>query len=299
MTRPKKPKPRVGLEVLLGDASALSRPGLDARNIPLTELRPSALQPRRVFTPTALAALTTSIREQGVLQPLLVRSVEGGYEIIAGERRWRAAQEAGLKEVPVVVRELDNRAALAAALIENLQREDLNVYEEVRGTVQLVALALDTDADGAKGRLYKAMNHGGPDVEVLEDLFSRLSLGPWKSFAANKLRILSWPQQVLDAMDAGLPYTLGGVVVGAPAEHQAELLELAVGGATLRELRDRLATLRERPARTALNERDVARLGRTLSSVKWIRGLNDKEQAEINKWMGKMPEAVKKALGQK
>lgn len=298
MTRPKKPKPRVGLEVLLGDASALSRPGLNARNIPLTELRPGVLQPRRVFTPAGLAALTTSIREQGVLQPLLVRSVEDGYEIIAGERRWRAAREAGLKEVPVVVRELDDRAALAAALIENLQREGLNMYEEVRGTVQLVALALDTDVDGAKGRLYKAMNHGGPDVEVLEELFSRLALGPWKSFATNKLRVLSWPEAVLDAMDGGLPYTLGGVVAGAPAEHQAELLALAVGGSTLRELRDRLAALRDRPTRMALNEREVARLGRTLGSVKWLRRLNDKEQQEVNRWMGKMPEALKKALGQ-
>lgn len=298
MTRPKKPQPRVGLEVLLGDASALSRPGLDARNVGLDELRPSPLQPRRMFTGPAHQALTASIREQGVLQPLLVRVVDGGLEIIAGERRWRAAQEAGLKEVPVVVRELDDRAALAAALIENLQREGLSMYEEVRATVQLVALALDTDADSARGRLYRARTHGGPDVEVLGSLFTRLALGEWTSFVTNKLRILSWPQLVLDALDDGLPYTLGGVVAAAPAEHQDELLELALNGATHRELRDRLAALRDRPTRTALNEREVARLGRTLGSVTWLRRLNDKEQAEINRWMGKMPDALKKALGQ-
>ncbi|OLV20141.1 ParB/RepB/Spo0J family partition protein [Deinococcus marmoris] len=296
--RPKKPKPRLGLEALLGDASALARPGLDARSVPLQSLRPGSFQPRRMFAQAALDELARSIREQGVLQPLLVRPAEDGFEIIAGERRWRAAELAGLSEVPVIVRDLDDTAALAAALIENLQREGLSMYEEVTATVRLAALALGTDADGARGRLYRARSHGGEDVAALEALFARLALGEWTSFVTNKLRILSWPQPVLDALDAGLPYTLGGVVAAAPSEHQAELLALALSGATHRELRDRLAALRDRPTRTALNEREVARLGRTLGSVTWLRRLNDKEQSELNKWMGKMPDSVKKALGQ-
>jgi ParB family chromosome partitioning protein len=105
--------------------------------VPLNKIRPSALQPRKEFSDDALRELADSIREQGVVQPLIVRERDGFFELIAGERRWRAAQLIQLPEVPVIVREADDRAVLELALIENLQRENLNALEEAHGYAQL------------------------------------------------------------------------------------------------------------------------------------------------------------------
>lgn len=104
----------------------------------IEKLKPNKSQPRKTLSEEKLASLTASIREKGVLQPLLVRPAEGGYEIVAGERRWRAAQKAGLKEVPVMVQEFGPQESLEAALIENLQREDLNPIEEALAYVELM-----------------------------------------------------------------------------------------------------------------------------------------------------------------
>ena len=105
--------------------------------VPLNRIRPSALQPRKEFSDEALRELADSIREQGVVQPLIVRERNGFFELIAGERRWRAAQLIALPEIPVIVREADDRALLELALIENLQRENLNAIEEAHGYAQL------------------------------------------------------------------------------------------------------------------------------------------------------------------
>ncbi len=127
-----------GLDALLAggneaaDASVL-------QSIAIDRLRPGKYQPRTRMDETALAELADSIREQGVMQPILVRPVEGGrFEIVAGERRWRAAQRAGLKDVPALVRNVPDNHALALALIENIQREDLNPLEEAHGIARLI-----------------------------------------------------------------------------------------------------------------------------------------------------------------
>jgi len=101
-------------------------------------LRPNPSQPRKSLDPDKLSSLAASIKEKGILQPLLVRPIPEGYEIVAGERRWRAAQKAGLREVPVVVQELGERESLEAALVENLQRENLNPIEEALAYVELM-----------------------------------------------------------------------------------------------------------------------------------------------------------------
>jgi ParB family transcriptional regulator, chromosome partitioning protein len=130
-----------GLEALLGD-DPVSRPlavETATTSLPLDRLRAGRYQPRTRMDETALGELADSIRAQGVIQPILVRPVEAGhYEIIAGERRFRAAQLAGLTEVPVVVRDVADQAALAMALIENIQREDLNPLEEAQGVQRLI-----------------------------------------------------------------------------------------------------------------------------------------------------------------
>jgi len=126
-----------GLDALLGGGEEPSRDAL--LTLPVTRIRPGRYQPRTKMDQQALAELAASIRSQGLMQPLLVRPVDRDrYELVAGERRWRAAQMAGLDEVPVLVREVPDDAALAMSLIENIQRENLNPIEEAAGLQRLV-----------------------------------------------------------------------------------------------------------------------------------------------------------------
>jgi len=154
-----KPALGRGLGALLGGATTAHKPptpptaaattttvtavaALDPRDrvqrVPLAQLRPCPFQPRKDFPAEALQELADSILAQGIIQPLVVRPRPDGFEIIAGERRWRAAQQAGLKDVPVIVRDADDRAVLELALIENLQRENLNPLEEAQGYSELI-----------------------------------------------------------------------------------------------------------------------------------------------------------------
>ncbi|MBQ7384877.1 MAG: ParB/RepB/Spo0J family partition protein [Ruminococcus sp.] len=146
----------------------------------IDEISPNRNQPRTEFEPEALAELTDSISKHGVLQPILVRPLfAGGYQIVAGERRYRASLQAGLSEIPVIVRELDDKETMEIALIENLQRKDLTPVEE----------ALGYDA------LMK--NHGFTQEQVAE------SVGKSRSAVANSLRLLSLPQAVIELMSEG------------------------------------------------------------------------------------------------
>ncbi|MHB1175326.1 MAG: ParB/RepB/Spo0J family partition protein [Sulfuriferula sp.] len=127
-----------GLDALLGGEDAAATPG-ELRNLQVTQLQPGKYQPRTRMDETSLRELADSIKSQGLMQPILVREVRADcYEIIAGERRWRAAQLAGMGSVPVVVKVVPDEAALAMALIENIQREDLNPLEEAAGIQRLI-----------------------------------------------------------------------------------------------------------------------------------------------------------------
>ncbi len=126
-----------GLDALLADHAT---PELlaQAAPIPISKIRPNRFQPRRVFADAELTALTDSIRQKGVLMPVLVRSDGTGFELIAGERRWRAAQAAGLLEIPAIVRDVDDQQALELAIIENEQRDDLSAIESARAYQRLM-----------------------------------------------------------------------------------------------------------------------------------------------------------------
>jgi len=140
-----------GLEALLGEKTQQASPSADINRLPLTALQAGKYQPRQKMEASALQELAESIREQGVMQPLLVRLVAPGkYEIIAGERRFRAATLAGLKEVPVLVSGANDQAAAAMALIENMQREDLNPLEESQGLARLIEEFSFTHEQAAK-----------------------------------------------------------------------------------------------------------------------------------------------------
>jgi ParB family transcriptional regulator, chromosome partitioning protein len=158
---------------------AVPTPTSDTRDrvlrVKLEKIRPSPMQPRKEFSPEALQELADSIKEQGIIQPLIVRDRQTHYELIAGERRWRASQLLNLAEVPVIVREADDRAVLELALIENLQRENLNPMEEALGYAQLIGqFALRQEDVGLKvGKSRVAVANSlrllklAPDVQVL------------------------------------------------------------------------------------------------------------------------------------
>lgn len=131
-----------GLSALIDDAVRPAKPetasGAGVREIEVGRIRPNPLQPRKNFDEAAIDELAASIRERGLLQPILIRAVDDGFEIIAGERRWRAAQKAQLHQIPAIVREFDESVTAEIALIENIQRQDLNAIEEAEGYKQLI-----------------------------------------------------------------------------------------------------------------------------------------------------------------
>ena len=172
-----------GLAALFGETEADAALDLASqRRVPIELIRPGALQPRRRFAEAELDALAQSIREKGVLQPLLVRPVaedDVAFELVAGERRWRAAQRVGLHEVPVIVRALADSEALEIALVENLQREDLSPLEEAEAYSRLMTEFGRTQASLAE------------------------AVGRSRSHVANTIRLLSLPGPVRQRLDEG------------------------------------------------------------------------------------------------
>jgi ParB family transcriptional regulator, chromosome partitioning protein len=206
-----------GLAALIGDvgedAGAVDR-ARGQRRVPVDFLKPSANNPRRHFADEDLEDLASSVREKGIIQPILVRSLVGqidAYEIIAGERRWRAAKRAGLKDVPIVVLEVSDREALELAIIENVQRSDLNAIEEAQGYESLIAAYSYTQADLAK------------------------IIGKSRSHIANTMRLLKLPDEVRQHVSEG---TLS-------AGHARALLTLDDPAAVARRVIDRGLSVRD------------------------------------------------------
>ncbi|MGY2896913.1 ParB/RepB/Spo0J family partition protein [Deinococcus sp. UYEF24] len=257
-----------------------------------------AHQPRRRAQEANLETLATSIRERGILQPLLVRSTSSGYELVAGERRLRAAVIAGLTQVPVLVRELTDHEALEAALIENLQREGLEIIDEVDSTLSLVANRLLIPREAARERLLEHLRRPerSDGLPELEALFQQLGRGSWQSFTKNKLRILNWPEAVLSAMrDNGLPYTIAGIIAAAPADHQSALLAFALKPATKLEVRAEAQRLNPPKAR-GIDRQLSVQLAKRLSSERWLASLGKEDQHALEAWLKKMPDRVRQAL---
>jgi len=185
-----------------------------ARTVPVGELAPNPYQPRRHFAETELKELADSVRVNGVLMPILVRrrsDGEQGYEIVAGERRWRAAQLAQLHEVPVVVRDLSDGQALELALIENIQRQDLNALEEAEGYRRL-------------------LDEFGHTQEALAEV-----VGKSRSHVANLLRLLGLPDEVKDMVRAGQLSAGHARAVLAAADPTAVARSVVRGGLSVRE----------------------------------------------------------------
>ncbi|MGZ0186718.1 MAG: ParB/RepB/Spo0J family partition protein [Alphaproteobacteria bacterium] len=207
-----RPKLGRGLAALLGDeggdgAAMESGTARLARAIPISALEPGSGQPRRYFDEDALDALAQSIRERGMLQPIIARRIEGSpgrYEIVAGERRWRAAGRAGLAEAPVILRDMTDRDALEIALIENVQREDLNPVEEAAGYQNLVDAYNYTQEDLAKA-VGKSRPHVANMLRLLnlpEATRARLAKGELSAGHARALLVAADPDRLADQVIA-------------------------------------------------------------------------------------------------
>jgi ParB family chromosome partitioning protein len=251
-----------GLSALLGDSavaaatavldgSALAGAARPAglRTLPIGELKPGKFQPRRQFDEAAIADLVESVRSKGVLQPILVRPYQGSYEIIAGERRWRAAQRAQLHEVPVIIRELTDKEALEVALVENLQRQDLTALEEADGYRRLVDEFSHTQEELAK------------------------AVGKSRSHVANMMRLLALPDPVKDLLEQGR----------ISAGHARALLTSPDPAGLARQVVDRQLNVRQteklagaggkpkaaggRPSKASAKDADTAALERDLTEM--------------------------------
>ena len=189
-----------GLESLFEDAAPSFESDTRIETLPLREIEPDPGQPRKTFDDETLAELSASIAEHGLLQPIAVRpKPSGGYLIVAGERRWRASRMAGLTEVPVIVKDVTDEQAMELALVENLQREDLDPVEEAVGIRELMTRCDLTQEQAAR------------------------KLGKSRSALANSLRLLSLPETVLELLKGGF-ITIGHakVVLGLPAPELQE-----------------------------------------------------------------------------
>ena len=184
----------------------------------IDKIRLSAKQPRRYFDPEKLNQLVQSVKEHGILQPLLVRAVDGEYELVAGERRLRAAKEAGLTEVPIITKELSDHQTLQIALLENLQREDLNPVEETEGILELLCIELDVNSGEVISILNQAANAKKRNLELTENVSRQLEIvelvlqgvGRFsaESFRTSRLPLLNLPDDVLETLRQGkLEYT--------------------------------------------------------------------------------------------
>jgi len=230
--------------------SAATLPGAPAeqrapRTLPIALLRPNPFQPREHFDPEALEELAASVRDKGVIQPIIVRPVPGQpdeYQIVAGERRWRAAQKARLHEVPVVIKALTDAEALEVALIENIQRADLNPIEEARGYRQLI-----------------------DRFNYTQDALGQV-IGRSRSHIANTIRLLQLPQAVQDYIYAGkLSAGHARTLVGQP-DPEAMAQELIAGGLNVREAEEKGRKVKGKKKRTIGKDADTRALEQSLTS---------------------------------
>jgi ParB family chromosome partitioning protein len=229
-----------GLDALLGDDNPPPRAEDGLRNLGIDELQPGKYQPRSHMEQTALAELADSIKSQGVMQPILVRPLTAGrFEIIAGERRWRAARMAGLTSVPALVKEIPDQQALAASLIENIQREDLNPLEEATGIQRLT------------------QEFGLTHQAIAE------TLGRSRAAVTNLLRLLDLAPPVRELLAEGhIDMGHARALLALPVARQIELArEAAHKGLSVREVEQRVAgALKPPQPRQPRADRDVTRL---------------------------------------
>ena len=226
-----------GLDAIFGSEAldAKLKPMSQMSEIGISDIMPNPTQPRTQFDEEALDELADSIRQLGVIQPITVRkAADGKYVIISGERRWRAAQRSDLKSLPAYIREVDDENLHAMALVENIQRQDLNAIEIALGMQRLI-----------------------DECHLTQDALSE-KVGKKRSSVSNYLRLLKLPDEVQLALKEGL-ISMGHAkaIAGAPADQQLRVLKRCIKkGLSVRQVEELARTLAEAPARAARNAED-------------------------------------------
>jgi ParB family chromosome partitioning protein len=248
-----------GIDALFGEAPSEN----STSEVAISQIQLPTRQPRRYFDDCGLKHLIHSIRTHGVLQPLIVRPLNGHYELVAGERRYRAAQQAGFIKVPVIIKELTQREAWQLALVENLQREDLNPIEETEGIIELLSLFLERDRSLIFSLLYQMKNQRekvrdnvipNPDTQIVKDLLDKLGKD-WYSFVCNRLSLVNLPIDILNTLREGkIEYTKAKAIARLKDEEQrTELLSEAIAQElSLSQIKERISELSSQEADTGL-----------------------------------------------
>jgi ParB family transcriptional regulator, chromosome partitioning protein len=255
------------------DSTSAAKTELDLNQkslvLPLDNIFLPKSQPRRYFDEEKMESLTKSVQREGILQPILVRPLpEDNYELVAGERRLRASRAAGLKEVPVLVLDLDETSAVQYALLENLLREDLNPLDETEAILQLLALRLDCSLDRVTALLYKMDNAsknkitrnvlGSKDAFVVFEVFKELGKINWQSFIRARLPLLDLQADVLEALRYGqIEYTKALEIGKVKSDSdRAELLENAISlDLSLKDIRAEVKKYNPTPQKTEIQTR--------------------------------------------
>ncbi len=250
MTQAQKRRLGRGLAALIGDDVAEETVVHDVRSlrhVPIDLIHANPLNPRKHFPEEDLDSLAKSLKEKGLLQPIVVRPAKSGtgYEIVAGERRWRAAQRASIHDVPVLIRELDDRETLEIALIENVQRSDLNPLDEARAYKQLI-------------------DHYDYTQQQLAD-----SIGKSRSHIANTLRLQTLPESVLTHIESGelsAGHARALVATDSPQELAEKIIQLGLSVRQAESL-TRETTARSKPKSRTEKDADTRALEKALSAA--------------------------------
>ncbi len=250
-------------------------------------------QPRRYFAPEKLQSLVQSISERGILEPLLVRPLgDNQYELVAGERRYRAAKIASLTEVPVVIRQLSETEALQLALIENLQREDLNPVEETEGILQLLALKLESKQQEVISLLDRLLNtkRGFTDnvvsnekQQLIEEVFASVGRLSVESFRTHRLPLLNLPEDILSALRSGqIEYTKAKAIARVKDEEtRKQLLEEAIANSlSLSQIRSLIKELKPAKQQEQLRTRFDTTYKQALKAKKLWSDAKKRKQLE-------------------
>lgn len=302
MSHSKKDQPYTsklrGVAALLGETTTTSNAA--AQFVTVDSIHLPKEQPRRYFDQEKLEQLVLSVKKHGILEPLLVRPrQQGEYELVAGERRYRAAQQAGLTSVPVVVRELSDEQALQLSLIENLHREDLNPVEETEGILLLLAQMLNSSVSDACALLYRMQNEikgkvtqnvlGNESSQMVQTMFDELGLMSWESFVNSRLPLLNLPTEVIEALRQGrIEYTKATAIARIKDENQRiKLLEDAIAlNLSLSQIRERIkAACSATQEPQSLKNRIKETSRRLLSSKFWD---DPKKQKQLEKILSQM-----------
>lgn len=269
--------------------------------IPIAQIRFNSDQPRRYFDEQSLSELAESITKRGVLEPVLVRRRGDGFELIAGERRTRAAQQAGLEQIPAVILTVDDDAALEISIMENLQREDLNAVEETEAVLRLLQLHLGLGKDRVITVLQEIYNQErgrGASDTVAEDvkdevrsLLARLGRFTPSSFYVNRVPILDFPPELLSAVRSGkLEFTKAQALARIKSDSQRKkLLEEAIKeGLTLSQIRARSAGTK---VTGGAGEKQLAETRKLLTDRRLAR-LSAKDRQRANKLLAELRELL-------